>query len=96
MTSDADIREKLAKLERLFAHGATPGERAAGPGPAHKVHPWAAASLAPRRRDRPRPRPRPRGEAEAAALGRRRRAAGGRPEAGTPRITQTCIFRSIS
>jgi hypothetical protein len=29
MTSDGDIREKLAKLERLFAHGATPGERAA-------------------------------------------------------------------
>ncbi|WP_292294887.1 hypothetical protein [Marivita sp.] len=29
MTSDRDIREKLAKLERLFAQGATHGERAA-------------------------------------------------------------------
>ena len=29
MTSDRDIREKLAKLEQLFARGATPGERAA-------------------------------------------------------------------
>ena len=29
MTSDGDIREKLAKLERLFAQGATHGERAA-------------------------------------------------------------------
>ena len=29
MTRDRDIREKLAKLEQLFARGATPGERAA-------------------------------------------------------------------
>jgi len=29
MTSDREIRDKLAKLERLFARGATPGERAA-------------------------------------------------------------------
>ena len=29
MTSDRDIHEKLAKLEQLFARGATPGERAA-------------------------------------------------------------------
>jgi len=29
MTRDMDIREKLAKLEQLFARGATPGERAA-------------------------------------------------------------------
>lgn len=29
MTSDRDIREKLAKLERLFAQSATRGERAA-------------------------------------------------------------------
>lgn len=29
MTSDRDIREKLAKLERMFAQGATSGERAA-------------------------------------------------------------------
>lgn len=29
MTTDREIRDKLAKLERLFARGATPGERAA-------------------------------------------------------------------